>query len=543
MSAIITDQFRILNAQSFVETFAGIGSTNYSYYTFIGLPNPYDTATGSGTTDWNDNPPSPQDMFRGLNDCHDTMISLKRFNSLDLRRVIRKLEWSAGTTYEMYRNDYNVLNPSPITFSNRLYDSNYYVLNSDYRVYICLNNGTTPENPTGSPSIDEPLFTDLEPRAAGTSGDGYVWKYLYTISPRDIIKFDSSEYIPVPNGWGTGESEEIKNNAVDGKIEVIIIENRGDGYEPISTSIKNVPILGDGTGGKATVTVDSSGKVSDVFITEGGSGYTKAVLQFYPGAPGSEIGGPISGLNNVGVATTSIAQFNVIIPPPGGHGFDIYRELGANRLMIYSRFENDENNPDTIIGNDFARIGIIKNPLAYGSENQLLTASEYSALYSLKLKSSTGASISNVEYDVDSTIEQTIGIGSTAIGVVASWDNTTGILKYYQPVGLASTTVGYRIVKFTSEIGVGGTHLITGATAGTNLIIDATFGSSASPANSVTIGSGVNTRTVKLGQSYIGGCANPEIKKYSGEILYIDNRAAIIRSPNQKEDVKVVLEF
>ena len=24
-----------------------------------------------------------------------------------------------------------------------------------------------------------PTFTDLEPKAAGTSGDGYIWKYLY----------------------------------------------------------------------------------------------------------------------------------------------------------------------------------------------------------------------------------------------------------------------------------------------------------------------------------------------------------------------------
>jgi len=543
MSAIISDQFRILNAQSFIDTFAGIGSTNYAYYSFIGLANPYDTATGSGTTDWNDNPPSPQDMFKAQNDYHDTMLSLKKINSSDLRRVIRKIQWSAGTSYEMYRNDYNVYNPSPITNSNNLYDANYYVVNADYRVYLCLNNGTNPENPAGSPSIDEPLFTDIEPRAAGTSGDGYIWKYLYTISPRDIIKFDSTEYIPTPNDWGIGESEAIKNNAVGGKIEVVIVENRGDGYEPISTSIRNVPILGDGTGGKATVTIDSSGKVSEVIVTDGGVNYTKAILQFYPGAPGSETGGPISGLNRVGIATTSIASCNVVIPPPGGHGYDIYRELGANRVMIYSRYEVDSNNPDTIINNDFARVGIIKNPITYGGSTQLLSASEYSALYSVKLKSATGASISNVEYTVDTTIGQTIGIGSTAIGIVASWDNTTGVLKYYQPVGLASTSVGFRMSKFTSGIGVGGTHLISGASAGSNLVIDTTFGSLASPVTSVTIGSGINTRTIRLGQSYVEGCANPEIKKYSGEIIYIDNRAAIIRSPNQKEDIKVVLEF
>jgi hypothetical protein len=543
MAAIISDQFRILNAQSFMNTFTGIGSTNYSYYTFIGVPNPFDTMTGTGTTDWNTNPPSPQDMFKGLNDAHDTMISLKKINTSDLTRVIRKIEWSPGTTYEMYSHDYNVFNPSPITSSNNLYDANYYVVNRDFRVYICLNNGSNPENPLGSPSIDEPVFTDLEPRAAGTSGDGYIWKYLYTINPRDIIKFDSTEFIPVPENWGTGESVEIRNNAVDGKIQVVIIENRGDGYEPISTSIRNVPILGDGVDGKATVTIDSSGRVSDIAITNGGNGYTYGSIQFYPGAPGSSNGVPIQGLNNVGVATTSVAQFKVIIPPPGGHGFDVYKELGANKVLIYSRYEVDPNNPDTIVGNDFARVGVIKNPTLYGSKTQLLTAAEYSSLYAVKLISSTGQSISNVDYTVDTLITQTIGIGSTAIGIVASWDNETGILKYYQPVGLASTSVGFKLNKFTSNIGVGGTIVIEGASSGSNLVIDTSFGTEAVPQNTTVIGSGVNTRTVRLGKNFIAGCATPENEKYSGEIIYIDNRASIIRSPNQKEDVKIILEF
>ena len=51
--------------------------------------------------------------------------------------------------------------------------------------------------------------------------------------------------MPVPNDWGTGETIDIKNNAVDGKIETIVILNAGDGYQPIGTTFNNVPILGD----------------------------------------------------------------------------------------------------------------------------------------------------------------------------------------------------------------------------------------------------------------------------------------------------------
>ena len=104
-------------------------------------------------------------------------------------------------------------------------------------------------------------FIDLEPRSAGTSGDGYIWKYLFTIKPSEIVKFDSIEYIPVPENWGSStETASTKNNAVDGKVETILIDNRGSNYQPISTSFSNVPILGDGTGGKATITIDSFGK-------------------------------------------------------------------------------------------------------------------------------------------------------------------------------------------------------------------------------------------------------------------------------------------
>ena len=87
-----------------------------------------------------------------------------------------------------------------------------------------------------------------------------------------------------------GESTSTKNNAVDGKVETILIDNRGSNYQPISTSFSNVPILGDGTGGKATITIDSFGKVSEVFVTDGGKDYTQGTIQFYPGAPETESG-------------------------------------------------------------------------------------------------------------------------------------------------------------------------------------------------------------------------------------------------------------
>ena len=539
MSAIISDQFRILNAETFVKSFTGIGTTTNVYYTFIGLPNSTDTATGSGTTDWNTNTPSPKDMFKEQNDYYDTMLALKKVTTQDVRRMVRKVNWNSSVKYDMYRHDYNVSNLSPVTGATNLYDANYYVVNTNFQVYICLQNGIDPEHSTGQPSLDEPTFTDLEPRAAGSSGDGYIWKYLFTILPNDIIKFDSLDFIPVPSNWGNdADTASIKNNAISGEIKIVTITNRGSGYSPAGT-YKNIPILGDGTGGKVSISVGADGKVSSVDVTNGGSQYTRGTIQFYPSGPALEVGGTnltSIGLNAVGSASTSIATFDVIIPPSGGHGYDVYKELGAYRVLVYSRYENTGTNPDFVVGNDFARVGIVKNPTTFGSKTELLSSNQASALGALKLTNPNLGS-----YDADTVITQTIGIGSTAVAKVASYDATTGVLKYYQPVGLAVTAFNYKLLNFkrNSELATGGTLTIFGATSGSNLQIQTTYGTSANPGVTTTVGN----RIINLDQNYIEGIANPEVEKYSGEIIYIDNRAAIPRSFTQKEDIKIVLEF
>lgn len=527
MPAIISDQFRILNAENFTKSLVGIGQTLNRYYTFIGQPNSTNTFAG-GSSSWGTGP-SPLDGFKEENDIKDTIIAMRQVTTDDVRRVVRKVTWTAGTTYEMYRHDYNIYNKTPITSQSNLYEANYYVINEDLRVYICLHNGADPENQKGRPSYDEPNFIDLEPRSAGTSGDNYIWKYLYTIKPSEIIKFDSIEFIPVPENWGeVGESISSKANAVDGKINTVIINQRGDGYNPTSSTFTDIPILGNGSGGKVTVTTDSFGKVSEVYITDGGSNYTYGTIKFEPGSPGIT-----TSLSNVGVGTSSIASFDVIIPPKGGHGYDVYRELGAYRVLIYSRYETLESNPDIISGNDFARIGIIKNPTISDSQVELLNTSIVSGLKALKF---TGSATTATTYAVDSTITQTVGLGSTAIGFVASWDNITGVLKYYQPVGLATTSVGYEIVNFNSSPTTGGNLTIYGSSMdGTiPLSIDSSFSG---------ISTTINNRLYQLGMTFNSGIASAEFNKKSGEIIYIDNRSAIPRSSSQKEDIKIILEF
>lgn len=518
MAAIITDQLRILNAKNFV---SGVQSTSNSYYTFIGLPNASDYQS-----DWDENPPSPKDSLDQSNDYWDTMLALKKVNFSDISQVVRKITWQSGTTYDMWRNDITRDNPSLPSSSFDIYDSNFYVMNSDYRVYICLYNNASPENNfNGGPSLDEPTFTDLEPREAGSSGDGYIWKYLYTIKPSQAIKFDSTNYIPVPTNWETSsENTAVRNNASSsGQLKVVTIRNRGVGLGSPNITYTGVPIKGDGSGATATIVINNDSKVESITISKGGSGYTYGTVDLKSG--------------NVPTGTTS-PVFDVIIPPPGGHGNDIYRELGAYNVLTYSRFENDTDNPDFITGNQFARVGLVENPQAYNSTS-ILTTDKASATYAIRL---TGAGYSSATFTADSEIRQTVGLGSTAVGRVVSYDSVTGVLKYWQDrtnVGFnsdgtknSSPTYGFEALRFTPSPSSGGTVVIVGGS--TNLSISTSF---------TGISTVINNRTYYLGQNFVRGVAQPESKKYSGNIIYVDNRPSVTRSSSQKEDVKIILQF
>ena len=517
MAAIITDQIRILNAKNFV---AGVQTSTNAYYSFIGLPNATDIQT-----DWDTSPPSPKDCFDEENNYWDSIIALKKITSTDVRQVVPKRAWKSGTTYDYYRSDYSRSNTAKVSGATNLYAATYFVMNSDYRVYECLQNGTDPDNPNGKPSLDEPTFTDLEPRTPGTSGDGYIWKYLYTIKPGDIVKFDSTDFIPVPDAWETNTDDAaVRDNAVDGSVKIVTITDRGVGVGTANRTYSRVPIKGDGTGAECTIVINNDQQVESVTVSNQGSGYTFGNVD----------------LVNGGVPTGSTRPtFDVIMSPPGGHGSDIYSELGAYNVLLYSRIENDIENPDFITGNQIARVGVVENPKSYGSTTNL-SLDKATALNALRL---SGAGYSSATFTADSFVTQTVATGSTAVGRVVNYDQTTGVLKYWQDrtmagfntVGAAITNpvYGYDQIEFTSSPATGGSLTIVPST-GSNLAINTSF---------TGISTVINNRTYYLGQSFTNGLANPEAKKYSGNIIYVDNRPSITRSANQKEDIKVILQF
>ena len=524
MSALVTDQFRILNATNFIES---VDNSSDSYYVWVGLTNPNRYTGFARNINWdggdgvtNGIVPNPVDNLEYLSQYEDTLLFGKKITSSNIRRAIKRVDWVRGKKYDMYRHDYSITNPSPIAKRARLYDSEYYVMNSDYKVYICIENGSSGINTTGNQSIYEPTFTDLEPTIAGTGGDGYVWKYLFTVSPGDIVKFDSTEYITLPNNWSTSTDSQIvsvrengDSTVNDNQIKTVYIDNPGSSY----LSSAEVDILGDGTGGRVFIDVNANGEIIDTTVTSGGKGYTYGIVDLGPLQPAGNIPNP--------------AKLIPIIPPSRGHGFDLYKELGADKIMIYSRF--DDSSRDFPINTKFCQIGIIKNPTKFIS-TEVFSDFQFSGLYAINF-----SSVNDILPTIGEKITQ-ISSSGIAVGYVASYDSDTKVLKYFRDRSLYYGPTYDQ----TDYVGVSteGNANINFSNTGGNVVGESSgFVGQISSFTGIT--TTVNNSIINLGVTFTDGLSNPEINKKTGDIIYIDNRPLVSRNIRQKEDIKIILEF
>lgn len=104
----------------------------------------------------------------------------------NIRYMFYKNAWLTGTIYDDFDDtqDMSTLN-NIVTVSNS---------EGDYEVFKCL------ENNNGSASTSTPSFTGVDPNSYEQifSGDGYVWKYLFTVSAGDDIVFGTNDSLPLP---------------------------------------------------------------------------------------------------------------------------------------------------------------------------------------------------------------------------------------------------------------------------------------------------------------------------------------------------------
>jgi len=428
MPQLITNNFRAFLANALVNSFA---DSNTKFYAFIGK-----------STSWvNESAPeTPGNYAFSEKDAWHDMLSLKRINSNDVKLVLPRIDWAPGVVYSRY-NDKN----------SSLIGSNFYALVlPQYRVYLCVDNNNESISTVKPSGISTSVFT---------TADNYKWKYLYSLSDDDILKFLTVRYMPV------NTDSDVSLAAIGGEIRSFELLNRGNDYSSAS-----ITVVGNGSSFVGTPII-TNGAITGVNISNPGSGYTYAEA--------------------IITGNGSNANVRPILTPITGHGRKIKEDLGARHVIINCRFNFVEGDEDFPIVNDYRRIGLIKNPLDY-----------------------QGSLASNV------TLSATGRITARRISGTFSLDE-----------------------KFVGNINLGNAVILSANLVAPNILIKY-----ASPKEYLT---GVTSFAVNEGITGQSSAAfarilriePPEVQKYSGEVLYIENREKITRSYDQSENVHIVIEF
>ena len=487
MPAIITNKFRIHNQEQFVESFSE-ASPNV-YYMGIGRPQAWTTSTrGDSRTQYEGTDASPLTPIDSVSQefhTFDDLLAAKRVTSSDVSVVIPRRNWATGTVYDYYRHDYGHYvtgSTSSIVTADSgataLYDATFYVLTDDFNVYKCLDNNS------GATSTVKPSGTST---SILTTGDGYKWKYMYSLSAAQQTNFLSTDFMAV----ATNATVAAANTA--GAIDIVKIKTAGSGGTDGTHT--GIAIKGDGSSGTVSVTV-SSGVVTAVTVTAGGTGYTYGYIRN-------------ADIVSAGATGLSGSELDVIIGPKGGHGENAIKELGGYYVMLNTNFEAGEtsNSGDFTTANDFRRVCLIRDPNSGGSAATATTLRNTKAVL---VTSPSG------NFTVDEEINQAT---TGAVGKVVEWDSSNNILYYIQ-------------TRFNDH-GIDSSGDLT-AFSGTNTITGQSSGVTATPSSSTTTVDSV---------AFTSGYNSGELDADTGDVIYVENRSPITRASDQTENVKLIIEF
>ena len=486
MPAIITNKFRIHNQEQFVESFTE--SAANVYYLGIGRPQAFATSTRPDARTDNEgtdaSPLTPVDSIGDEFYHFDDMLAAKKVTSSDVSIVIPRRNWATGTVYDYYRHDYGnrvtggTSTQTAASGATSLFDATFYVMSSTFNVYKVLDNNS------GANSTVEPTGTSS---SILTTGDGYKWKYMYTLSATQQSNFLSTDFMAVAT------NSTVSSAAVDGAVNIVKIKTAGSGGT--NGTHASVPIRGDGSGGVCSVTV-SGGAVTAVTVTTPGTGYTFGYIRN-------------ADIVSAGATSLSGSELDVIIEPKGGHGKNAIKELGGFFVMMNTNFEAGEtsNTGDFTTANDFRRVVLMRDPKSGGSA---ATATTLRGTKAVLLSGSPGT------FTADEEINQAT---TGAVGKVVEFDSSNNILYYIQ-------------TRFNDE-GCDSNGNLT-AFSGANTITGQSSSATGTPSTSST-----TVDNVVFTSGYNAG----EITADEGDIMYVENRSPITRAADQTENVKLIIEF
>jgi hypothetical protein len=501
MTAIITEKFRLHNAEQFFESFSE--AAPHVYYMLIGKATPFTSATSGGT---DASPPTPADDVSSEFYVWDQTIAGKNISSSDVTHALARRDWANSTTFDMYEDN---ISSSNLTTSGQatLYQSTFFFRTSDNRIYKVLDN-----NAGTAYSGSEPTSESTSPFAQG----GYVLKYMYTITAAEQTKFLTTDFMPV-----TTDST-VSAAATDGKIESLIV-TAGASY---TDGTYYVAVNGDGasagtSSGAVISFVVSSGAIAsfgltsgtDTIVYAGGASYTFGTVTLTDATVFTDAA-LSTAVSTGNIDNGSGGAIQVVISPKGGHGFNAINELGGHYVLMNTLFIGAERD-DLLTGNDFRNIAIVTDPTTFGTST---VASDSTArqTYAAKLTSVSGT------FTADEKITQA---STAAIGRVVEWDSSNSILYYQQEryTDYGTSSVG-------AYVAFSGANAITGASSSAVGTPDSTADSAVTLTNGFTV-------------TFADGYVNPELEPDSGNIIYTENRSPISRATDQTEDIKIVVEF
>lgn len=385
MTSIITKEIKTHFAKVFKEY---VEDTNNSVYITIGNANWANDAA----------PPTPLNSTGDYIRYWDNMVGGKKLTGNDIYYAIPRYTWTANTSYAEYRHDAT------------MGDNQFYVVTGDWNVYKCISNNY------GSISTIEP--TSVSTTNISNTADGYIWKFLYTISVNERTRFMTENVIPIKTLTVDDASLQwdVQNNAISGAIHHAYIQSGGTGYSNASNI--SVTIRGDGENATATVGINNvSNVVNSITFTAFGTGYSYATAT-------------ISGGGGTG------ANVIPIIAPCAGHGSDPVCELGATSLIINGKIQNSENGIISV-NNQIAQVGLIVSPRKYSLTN-LQSNSAFSQTLDL-IMTNYGAN-----YEEDEIVYQgTSYVNATFSAKILHWDIANLRLRLINTKGTPSSDVLY----------------------------------------------------------------------------------------------------
>ncbi len=348
MPAVITDALKRQIASDFFEQFT---SDSKKYYIGVGKSEQWDSS---------DTVPTPVNTPTEISAFRDGMQSVKKVTGTSL--VVPRNNWSSGRIYSQYDDQQGGYPTNP-----------YYIMTENNQVYICLETG---RNVLGvaQPSTIEPTGSNLD---SFRTADGYVWKFLFTVSAERGNDFMSSNFMPVQLQGATDSNstgiqlkqKEIQDNAIAGQVLSCIITSGGGGYSANPT----VTISGTGTGALVDAAIDSStGQLVRLRMRDSstsqvlGSGYTSANVVIS--------GGGSPSLN---------ATARAVLGPDSGIGRDSREDLKSTSIMFHAPLLGTDS--DFITDQDFRQVGLIRDPLQ--STGAAFTNTTGNALFNMSLSS------------------------------------------------------------------------------------------------------------------------------------------------------------